>query len=181
MEKSKRLVHCSVENAFFLKRKKKKTMKKNLCTPTNPCTDHFRISTASDNSLYDVKLPQVLQAVVHSLNVLSDRCGLSLRPRDPLTCPVDHEALRGLRPVAHYVSVWVCVCVCVCGCVCVCVGVCVVCMCVCEGKWLTRNTKLVPALQEWICHTVIIITPHYTLLIRAPSFLWRKEKVIFIL
>jgi len=131
-------------------------------------------------------------------------CGLSLRPRDPLTCPRPWsskrvEASGSLRACVWvcmcvcvcvcacecvHVSVWVCVCVCVCSvcvlCVCVCVCVCV-CMCVCEGKWLTRKTKLVPALQEWICHTVIIITPHYTRLIHVPFFYGGQKKVIFIL
>jgi len=43
-------------------------------------------------------------------------------------------------------------------------------------------TKLLPVLQEWIylCHTVIIITGHYNLLICAPSFSGKK-KVIFVL
>ena len=47
------------------------SMYPSLSPRPNPCTDPFRISTASDNSLYDANLPQVLQAVVHSLNVLS--------------------------------------------------------------------------------------------------------------
>jgi len=60
-----------------------------ICVPqsqskTQPCTDPFRISTASDNSLYDVNLPQVLQAVVHSLDVLSDRVWPQSQTQRPL-------------------------------------------------------------------------------------------------
>jgi len=62
-------------------------------------------------------------------------CGLSLSPRNLLTCPVGHGAAGGLRPVPHYGHLYMCVCVCVCVyvcvcvCVCMCVFVCSVCVC----------------------------------------------------
>jgi len=111
----------------------------NLCTPTNPCTDPFRISTASDNSFHDANLPQVLQAVVHIFSSpLQWVWPQSQRPPNMSCRPWSTRRIEVSASQRAAVHVRVCVCVSVC--VCVYVYVCVravcscvhVCMCTCE-------------------------------------------------